>query len=286
MHFFGNSQSASAAAPAAYRDHSQGYRQAQLVNHTCGSVHTGTSLNFLEAGGFVAPHVHSFEAGIYVLEGEVVLGLGERAYKLGAGDYAAIKVGTTHSWRNRSAGPARWLRMAAPQPKPEGQERDTFFVQGGVAASHGTPLSAGIAEGDLLGHFDASEIPPIDRRTSAIAAAPGVFLKWMIDEKFGARHHRLLFIEYQPGVGIPLHDHTFEESYFILSGEIEAVMDGRRYLAKAGDVLWTSVGCVHSFTNIGTEPVRWIETFAPQPPAENVFRFMAEWEKKAREIEG
>jgi hypothetical protein len=30
----------------------------------------------------------------------------------------------------------------------------------------------------------------------------------MIDEDFGARHHRLLFIEYQPGVGIGLHDHT------------------------------------------------------------------------------
>ncbi len=294
MHYYGKSTDSPVVTPAAYRDHSHGYTQSQLINHTSGSVHTGTSLNFLEPGGSVAPHVHSFEVGIYLLEGEVIVGLGDRAYALVAGDYAAIKVGTPHSWRNVSSTPARWLRMAAPQPKPEGKERDTFFfksgtagfVKAGIAAAQGKPLSAGIAEGDLLGHFDVSEIPPVDQRTSAIAAAPGVFLKWMIDEKFGARHHRLLFIEYQPGVGIPLHDHTFEESYFILSGEIEAVMDGQRYLAKAGDVLWTSVGCVHSFTNIGTEPVRWIETFAPQPPAENVFRFMAEWEKKAKEIEG
>ena len=43
----------------------------------------------------------------------------------------------------------------------------------------------------------------------------------------------------------------------------------------------------HSATNISKEtPVRWLETFAPQPPAENVFRFLAEWEKKAVEIEG
>jgi quercetin dioxygenase-like cupin family protein len=294
MHYYGKVKDASVSTPPAYRDHSRGYTQAQLINHTTGSVHTGTSLNFLEAGGFVTPHVHSFEVGIYLLEGEVILGLGERAYQLRAGDYAAIKVGTPHSWHNAGSSPARWLRMAAPQPKPEGKERDTFFftddtaafVKNGAVASQAKPISAGIAEEDLLGHFDVSEIPPMDQRTSAIAAAPGVFLKWMIDEKFGARHHRLLFIEYQPGVGIPLHDHTFEESYFILSGEIEAVMDGERYLAKAGDVLWTSVGCVHSFTNISQEPVRWIETFAPQPPAENVFRFMAEWEKKAKEIEG
>lgn len=82
------------------------------------------------------------------------------------------------------------------------------------------------------------------------------------------------------------HDLTFEESYFVLSGEIEGVLDGEPYLAKAGDVLWTGVGCVHSFKNKSDAPVRWNETFSPQPPAENQFRFMAEWEKRAVEIEG
>ena len=56
--------------------------------------------------------------------------------------------------------------------------------------------------------------------------------------------------------------------------------------AKAGDVLWTGVGCVHAFANTGREPVRWLETFSPQPPSENVFRFVAEWEQRARELEG
>ena len=48
-------------------------------------------------------------------------------------------------------------------------------------------------------------------------------------------------IEYQPGVSIGPHDHTFEEAYFILSGEVEAILDGERYLAKAGDVLWRNL---------------------------------------------
>jgi len=39
----------------------------------------------------------------------------------------------------------------------------------------------------------------------------------------------------------------------------------------------TSVGCVHSFDNVGAEPVRWIETQAPLPPAKEVFRFEREW---------
>ena len=57
-----------------------------------------------------------------------------------------------------------------------------------------------------------------------------------------------------------------------------------RYLAKAGDVLWTSVGCVHAFANVSAAPVRWLETFSPQPPAENIFRFMAQWEQRANEL--
>ncbi len=114
---------------------------------------------------------------------------------------------------------------------------------------------------------------------------PGVFLKWLMDENMGAIHHRLLFIEYQPGVSLAMHDHTFEECYFILSGEVEAILDGERYLAKPGDVLWTGVGCFHAFANIGTEPVRWLETFAPQPPKEDVFRFQWVWEEKAQELE-
>jgi hypothetical protein len=43
---------------------------------------------------------------------------------------------------------------------------------------------------------------------------------------------------------------------------------------------------VHAFKNAGSEPVRWLETFAPQPPRENVFRFMADWEKRAADLEG
>ena len=114
-----------------------------------------------------------------------------------------------------------------------------------------------------------------------------MFLKWLIDENFGAAPssaalHRVS----SRGCAIGLHDHTFEEAYFILSGEVEGDDGRRRYRGRAGDVLWTGVGCVHGFANVGKRAGTWLETFAPQPPKENVFRFMAEWEKRARELEG
>ena len=51
-------------------------------------------------------------------------------------------------------------------------------------------------------------------------------------------------------------------------------------------MVWTGVGCVHAFANVGKAPVRWLETFSPQPPRDNVFRFMAEWTARAATLEG
>ena len=286
MHFFGKFTDDMLVADPLFAGHGGGYTRASIVNHTLGSVMTGLSVCELAPGGTLDPHVHSFEEGFYVLAGDGVFMCDDQSYLLKAGDYGVVKVGKLHAWRNTGKTPVRWLQMNAPQPKPAGKERDTFWQKGATAPSTARPLDVNDTHGNLLGHFDASMIPPVGQRQNVAAGLEGVFLKWMIDENFGSIHHRMLFIEYQPGVSIGLHDHTFEEAYFLLSGEVQGVLDGQTYLAKPGDVLWTAVGCVHSFANVGAKPVRWLETFAPIPPKEDVFRFMANWEKRAKELEG
>lgn len=285
MHYFGAFTEQALAAHPVFAGHGEGYRRASLVDDATGSVHTGLSIDELAPGGTVPPHVHSYEEGFYVLSGEAIVSVNGQACRVGPGDFGAVKVGTPHGWRAAGTTPVRWLQVATPQPKPPGKERDTFFVKNTTVPADAPPLKANAADGSLLGHFDVGQIPPGDEGRTVAGGLKGVFLKWLIDEAFGAVHHRLLFIEYLPGVSIGLHDHGYEEAYFILSGEVEATLDGRQYRARAGDVLWTGVGCVHAFANRGTEPVRWLETFSPQPPAENVFRFMAEWEQRARELE-
>jgi len=286
MHHVGTFTESSLATSSTYEGHGHGYTEAALVDHTSGSVHTGLSIAQLSSGGALSTHVHSYEEGFYILSGQAFVAVNGQTYLLGPGDYGCIKVGTPHAWRNGGSVPTRWLQHTAPQPKPVGMERDTFFERNGAIPGDAAPLDLNDRKGNLLGHFDGSQIPPGEEGRLLAGGLKGVFLKWLIDEAFGAIHHRLLFIEYLPGVGIGPHDHTYEEAYFILSGEVEAVMDGIRYLARPGNVLWTGTGCVHAFKNIGSTPVRWLETFSPQPPRENVFRFLAEWEQKAREIEG
>jgi len=284
MHLVRHASDYTLSSPRLYAGHSQNYATAALVDHECGSVHTGLSLNELGRDGHVALHAHSYEESFYVLAGEADVQLGERVWRVRAGDFGVAKVGTLHGWRTAENASVRWLGMAAPQPKPPGSERDTFFSTASPIAV--TATAAGEApQGTLLGHFDVTQIPEGPEGRTGVGGLQGVFLRWLIDAAFGAVHHRMVLIEYLPGVSIALHDHTFEEAYFLLSGQVQATIDGRTYLAGPGDVLWTGVGCVHAFANVGNEPVRWLETFSPQPPTENVFRFMAEWEEKGRSIE-
>jgi mannose-6-phosphate isomerase-like protein (cupin superfamily) len=35
---------------------------------------------------------------------------------------------------------------------------------------------------------------------------------------------------------------------------------------------------VHGFRNVGTGPLRWLETQAPQPPGRHSYRFVRDWD--------
>jgi quercetin dioxygenase-like cupin family protein len=153
MHHFGHFDATALAAHPLYEPHAEGYRQTPLVDHAVGSVHTGLAIAELAAGGTLAPHVHSYEESFYVLSGEAVIRVNEQGYRIGPGDLGVFKVGTVHAWRAAGSGPVRWLQMAAPQPKPQGHERDTFFLKNAAAPMDAPRLDLTRLDGSLLGHF-------------------------------------------------------------------------------------------------------------------------------------
>lgn len=275
MHFVSKIDPSLASIPALYEQGSTGFRRASYVDRVMGSVHMGTGICFLDANGAIRPHLHSFEESFYILDGSLLLQIGEQVYALGPGNFGLIGTGVPHSWRNAGEQPARWLEMQAPQPRPLDYGRDTFFVDGEV------PVEAthSVVDSPVLGYFDESQLPRPGAASQMEGFNPttGIAIKMFVDRSFGALHQSLFLIQYQPGAKIDLHDHTFEESYFIVSGQVRATADGETCDLGPGDVIWTGVGCIHSFANVGTEPVRWIETQAPLPPAREVFRFERDW---------
>jgi quercetin dioxygenase-like cupin family protein len=273
MHYVSKIDQTAAQTPRLFQPHSTGFRRATYVDRAMGSVHMGVGICFLEPGGVIQPHVHSFEESFYILEGSVIADIDDAAFTVQPGNFGLIGTGKRHAFRNAGTKAARWLEMQAPQPRPLDYGRDTFFVGGEAAATGAKPASP------LLGHFDESQLPQPGGASQMEGFNPttGVAIKMFVDRSFGAIHQSLFLIQYLPGAKIDPHDHTFEESYLIVGGKVRAIADGQEYNLAAGDVIWTGVGCIHSFENAGAEPVRWIETQAPLPPAKEVFRFERDW---------
>jgi quercetin dioxygenase-like cupin family protein len=288
MHHVANYDTAAFEVPSTYAKHSRGYSRVTLVDHAIpGALHTGLGLCKLDPGGTLNRHVHFYEEAFYILEGQVLVSIDGHDYQLAQDDYGIFQAAFPHAWRNAGDQPARWLEMLSPQPKSERQERDTFFFEEGGAPTTGQRPDFRDPTTRYLGHFDNSQMPPHSQlqmegyRGSNIF---GISLKMLVDKMLGAQHLTLFMVEFQPGGEGNIHDHPFEETYFFLSGEAEAVLDGQTYHVKAGDYVWTSVGGTHGFFNKGTVPMRWIETQTPQPPNQQAFRFPADWAYLANKL--
>lgn len=288
-----------ATAPEELSGRAVGYRQATLVGRATGATHTELSIGRLDPGGHVARHVHSFEEAFYVLDGAPVLELGERRLALEAGDYALSPIGVAHGWSNPGTVEARWLSVSTPlRVAAEEQRRDSYFVA--ELASPPEPLrpAFGDPQNRWIGHYRgtppqaealAVSDPAHGRRPAgmdtAILAYSGISVRMLVDRVFGAELLTMFTVDYEPNGSAQVHDHPFEETYFFLDGEIEAVLDGIAYTVRAGDVVFAPVGSTHGFFNTGSGRVRWIETQAPQPPARHSYRWVDVWKRYEQEGE-
>jgi quercetin dioxygenase-like cupin family protein len=265
----------------------RGLRRWSVVDESVpGAVHTGFAIVELDAGGSVPWHVHSYEDSLYVLEGEVVVELGEGSYLLRPGDYGLIPVGAPHALRNVSGVPARWAAMLAPQPRSRFRG-DTYPVPG-LPEREPTPIDVRDPRTRSFGHIDPANMEIAEQTQdrmkvsasmrTALLVYSGITVKMMIDADLGAHLLTMFMVQYEPHGFAGRHDHPFEETYLILEGEVDAEFDGERYHLVPGDIAWAGAGCVHAFTNPGPGKVRWLETQAPQPPSRYSYRFARDWE--------
>jgi len=264
-----------------------GFRRWAMVGEDSPAVHTGFGLCTLEPGGSVPAHVHSYEESFFVLDGPVVLRTADGAHLLRAGDYGVLPVGVPHAWRAVAHSPARWADMLAPQPRAR-FGGDTYPVA--LPADEPSPVPVDVRDPRTrrFGHIEAANMDA-DKQTqdmlavsasmrTALLVYSGITVKMMVDSDLGAALTTMFMVQYDlAGVAGP-HDHPFEETYLFLEGEGEAEFEGERYRMGPGDVAFAGVGCVHGFRNVGTGPLRWLETQAPQPPGRHSYRFLRDWD--------
>lgn len=63
--------------------------------------------------------------------------------------------------------------------------------------------------------------------------------------------------------GPPPHEHPWGEAYYVISGEVEFEIGGRRERVRAGEFAYVPGGIVHAFHGISEEPSRMLIFDAP-----------------------
>lgn len=271
---------------------SSGLTSCRLVGGTLGSTHMALTLACLD-DGHVDTHVHSYETSFYVLEGEPLLYLDGRGVRLKPGACGLVPVGAPHAFRCDGRG--LWIEMAAPRPRADGS--DTYFL---APAPDGPAepldvrdprnrnlflLSEGEMDLDRLKRRLELRAPTVSAGMStAVLAYSGIAVKMLVDQRLDAQLHTMFMVAYQPGALVHPHDHPFEESYYILEGEVDVVANGDRHTLRPGDVFWTATGCVHAFYETQDRPVRWLETSAPAPPPRHSYRHERDWDYLAEHL--
>jgi len=250
-----------------FAGHATGLTRRALFDCARGTVHHSLVHFELAAGGRIERHMHAFEEALYVLSGSLAVDVAGAREELGPDDYLWIELGVPHAIEG---GPATWLEVSA--PNPGARFEDTVFTDGRGAAPE-LPYRRG--------HFDLADLPEPSEAILAGAGANvgGASVRLLVDPELGASQLILMALQYVPGGGIKEHDHAFEEGFFFVAGEIEAVLDGETHTLGPGDYFWSGVGGTHELANRSDAPVRWLETQAPQPPSRHQFRYLGDWQE-------
>jgi quercetin dioxygenase-like cupin family protein len=271
MHVVGSlSDVASQLGP--FEGTSVGLTRRTLIDRSAGSVHQSVVHCELAPGGHIDRHLHAFEEALYILTGTLAAEVSGVREELVADEFVWIELGVPHVLVNDGAEPTTWLEVNA--PIPGAALADTVF-------SDGSGANPEVAY--RRGRFDVGELPEPSSTLGLAGAGSsnvgGAALRMLVDSELGASQFNLMALRYVPGGAIKEHDHAFEEAFFFVEGEIEALLDGKPYTLRAGDFCWSGVGSMHALTNRSDAPVRWLETQAPQPPSRHQFRYRGDWEQ-------
>lgn len=100
---------------------------------------------------------------------------------------------------------------------------------------------------------------------SAFVALSKGFRRWSIVNGESSVHQEFNICELDPGGSIDTHIHSFEESIYVLEGQLICETGDGVFALKEGDYGVILVAAPHAFRNTDSARTRWVEMLAPQP---------------------
>jgi len=105
---------------------------------------------------------------------------------------------------------------------------------------------------------------PIRRRDAALATAmPWGRIQWLVTgEAQPGANVTFGFVEIEPGAKNPLMRHpNCDEVLYLLEGELDHSLEGKRYRLKPGDSIFIPRGARHDANNPGTVTARMVVAY-------------------------
>ena len=111
----------------------------------------------------------------------------------------------------------------------------------------------------------AGEVELVAPATGWVGSATGYRRSTAVGEDTGAVHTGFVISELDPGGSIPWHVHSYEESFYVLTGTtVVDTIEGSFRLSDGGYGV-VPVGMPHRLRNESEESSRWAEMQAPMP---------------------
>ncbi len=95
--------------------------------------------------------------------------------------------------------------------------------------------------------------------------ADGLSVAIMAGPDQGSVHLEASLSRLEPGGQVRGHRHFFEESFYVLSGEVVVDIGGRRYHLGPNDYGVVVAGVPHAWHNVGDTTAEWFRMRSPQP---------------------
>jgi mannose-6-phosphate isomerase-like protein (cupin superfamily) len=110
------------------------------------------------------------------------------------------------------------------------------------------------------------------------------FMRLLVDrERFPETPLTIARVQYPSGAKGPFHSHRkTTEVYFVLSGELTATVQGKRYRVKQGQLLYIPPGNEHRAENCGTMACRFMTINTPLAKDVPELMVRKKWEKVNR----
>jgi mannose-6-phosphate isomerase-like protein (cupin superfamily) len=168
------------------------------------------------------------DAAAYVIEGRFTARQGDREFEVKAGDFLFVPAGGLNGFENTGMETARILLISL----PEKAELPSLFV----------PAGGGRQKFEHTGQR--------------------LWCKAAVEDTHGA--FSFFEAEVQPGSGLPVHTHQWEdETFYILGGRFELQRGDEVIDATPGTCLFGPRGVPHAFRCISDEPGRMIVVATP-----------------------